>query len=147
MEFDDEYFMNIALIEAKKALAIDEVPIGAIVVQNNKIISRGYNQTELLNDPTAHAEMLALTSAFNLLGSKYLFDATLYVTLEPCLMCCGALYWSKVGNIVFGGNDSKNGYQSIVGDKKGFHPKTKVKSGVLAEETTQLVIDFFKSKR
>ncbi|MEY2811219.1 MAG: hypothetical protein RI991_214, partial [Bacteroidota bacterium] len=100
-----EYYMKLALKEAEKAFAEDEVPVGAIVVMNNKVISRGYNMVEKLNDPTAHAEIIALTSAFNALGSKYLPDATLYVTVEPCLMCAGALHWSKVGTIVWGASD------------------------------------------
>jgi tRNA(adenine34) deaminase len=102
IEYDDIYFMQQALKEAVTAYEADEVPVGAVVVINNKIIARGHNQVELLNDSTAHAEILALTSAFNKLGSKYLPNATLYVTVEPCLMCCGAMYWSKIGRIVFG---------------------------------------------
>ena len=107
----DEHYMKLALKEAQKALENDEVPIGAIVVLQNNIISKGWNQVELLNDSTAHAEIIALTSAYNYLGSKYLPEATLYVTLEPCLMCCGALYWSKIGRVVFGAYDEKHGFQ------------------------------------
>src|SRR6476469_9707057 len=109
LEYDDSYFMRQALKEAQIALDMDEVPVGAVVVIDNKIISRGHNQVELLNDSTAHAEILALTSAFNYLGAKCLPEATLYVTVEPCLMCCGAMYWSKLGRIVFGTPDEKNG--------------------------------------
>ena len=143
----DEHFMKQALVQAKRALEEGEIPIGAVVVMNERIVSRGYNQTEMLNDCTAHAEMIALTAAFNELGAKYLPDATLYVTIEPCLMCCGALYWSKIGRVVFGGTDEKNGYKHVVGDQYGFHPKTKISHGILAEECTQLMKDFFKSKR
>jgi tRNA(adenine34) deaminase len=143
----DEYYMKQALAQAQIAFEAGEVPIGAVVVMNDRIISRGYNQTELLNDCTAHAEMIALTSAFNELGAKYLPEATLYVTIEPCLMCCGALYWSKIGRVVYGGVDEKNGYKNIVETKHGFHPKTQVSYGVLGEECVQLMKDFFKSKR
>src|ERR1700751_3823217 len=104
-EHSDEYFMQQALKEAQKAFEANEVPVGAIVVVNNKIIARAYNQVELLNDPTAHAEILAVTSACNFLGAKYLATASLYVTIEPCLMCCGAMYWSKLARIVYGAND------------------------------------------
>src|SRR3982751_3263612 len=107
----DEDFMKQALIQAQKAFDEDEVPVGAVVVMSNKIIARGYNQVEKLNDPTAHAEIIALTSAFNFLGSKYLPEATIYITIEPCLMCAGALYWSKIGRIVYGAADDKNGYR------------------------------------
>src|SRR5687767_15829131 len=128
----DEYYMTQALKEAKKALVDDEVPIGAVVVLNGKVIARGHNMTEKLNDPTAHAEMIALTSAFNLLGSKYLPEATLYVTIEPCLMCAGALYWRKIGAIVFGAKDEKNGYRRV--STAPFHPKTTIQGGILEEE-------------
>jgi tRNA(adenine34) deaminase len=143
----DEHYMKLALKEAEKAFAEDEVPVGAIVVINNKIISRGYNMVEKLNDPTAHAEIIALTSAFNALGSKYLPDATLYVTVEPCLMCAGALHWSKIGKIVWGAEDIKNGHQVYTGDRNPFHVKTQILTGLLAEESAQLMKDFFKSKR
>ena len=106
---NDEHFMKQALVQAQRAFEEEEVPVGAVIVQNGKIIARGYNQVEKLNDCTAHAEIIALTSAFNYLGSKYLPDATLYVTVEPCVMCAGALYWSKIGRIVYGASDSKNG--------------------------------------
>lgn len=147
LEYDDEYFMQQALKEARLAYEADEVPVGAVVVMNNKVISRGHNQVELLNDATAHAEILALTSAFNFLGSKYLPNATLYVTVEPCLMCSGALYWSKVGRIVFGTPDPKNGYQHITLENWPFHPKTTLSSGILEDECAFLMRSFFKSKR
>ncbi|HEX7846562.1 MAG TPA: nucleoside deaminase [Chitinophagaceae bacterium] len=143
----DEYFMMQAIKEAKKALEDDEIPIGAVVVLNEKIIARGHNMTERLNDPTAHAEMIALTSAFNALGSKYLPEATLYVTVEPCLMCAGALYWSKISKIVWGADDEKNGHKRITGSNWPFHPKTQIIHGVMKEECGQLMKDFFKSKR
>lgn len=145
--FDDTYFMKQALREARLAYEADEVPVGAVVVWGEKIIARGHNQTEQLNDCTAHAEMIALTAAFNGLGSKYLPDATLYVTLEPCLMCSGALYWSKIGRVVFGASDSKNGYRKTTGDQWPFHPKTELSHGILAEECAQLMKDFFSGKR
>lgn len=144
---DDEYFMRKALAEAELAYSKDEVPVGAIVVIDNKIISRGHNQVELLNDSTAHAEIIALTAAYNSLGAKYLPDATLYVTVEPCLMCCGALYWSKIGKVVFGASDEKNGYKHITKENWPFHPKTELVHGVLAEECASLMKAFFKSKR
>ncbi len=143
----DEYYMMQALKEAKKAFEDDEVPIGAIVVVNEKIIARGHNMTERLNDPTAHAEMIALTSAFNLLGSKYLPDATLYITVEPCLMCAGAIYWSKLHKIVYGADDEKNGYKKTTAANWTFHPKTELIRGVMREECAQLMKDFFKNKR
>ena len=143
----DEYFMTQALKEARKAFDADEVPVGAVVVLNEKIIARGYNMVEKLNDPTAHAEMIALTSAFGLLGSKYLPDATIYVTIEPCFMCAGAVYWSKIGKIVYGADDEKNGYKKIAGGNWPFHPKTELIRGVLQEECAQLMKKFFKLKR
>ena len=143
----DEHYMNLALKEAQKALDGDEVPVGAIVVVQNRIISKGWNQVELLNDSTAHAEIIALTAAFNYLGSKYLPDATLYVTLEPCLMCCGALYWSKINRIVFGAYDEKNGFKKYTGNKNPFHPKTEIVGGLLQEECSALIKSFFKDKR
>lgn len=143
----EEYFMKMALKEAEKAFEEGEVPVGAVVVIGGKIISRGYNMVEKLNDPTAHAEIIALTSAFNSLGSKYLPDATIYVTLEPCLMCAGALHWSKIGKIVWGAEDIKNGHQVYTGDRNPFHVKTQILTGLLAEESAQLMKDFFKFKR
>ena len=143
----DEYYMMQALKEARKAFDADEVPVGAVVVLNEKVIARGYNMVEKLNDPTAHAEMIALTSAFGLLGSKYLPEATLYVTLEPCFMCAGAIYWSKIGKIVYGADDEKNGYKKTAGTNWPFHPKTELIRGVLKEECARLMKDFFKKKR
>jgi tRNA(adenine34) deaminase len=144
----DEHFMQLALKEAQRAFDEDEVPVGAVVIMNNKIIARGYNMTEKLNDPTAHAEMIALTAAFNFLGSKYLPEATLYVTVEPCLMCAGALYWSKIGRIVWGASDEKNGHaQHFNTAPAPFHPKTNITKAVLQEPCAQLMKDFFKRKR
>ena len=147
IEFDDIYFMQQALKEAVLAYEADEVPVGAVVVMNNKIIARGHNQVELLNDSTAHAEILALTSAYNHLGAKYLPDACLYVTVEPCLMCCGALYWGKVGRIVYGTADEKNGFKKTTKENWPFHPKTELIAGIMADECAQLMRSFFKSKR
>jgi tRNA(adenine34) deaminase len=144
---NDEHYMLQAYKQAQRAFEDDEVPIGAVVVMNEKIISRGYNQTERLNDPTAHAEMIALTSAFNFLGSKYLPDATLYVTVEPCLMCAGALYWSKISRIVWGADDEKNGHKRITENNWPFHPKTEVVKGIMKDECAQLIKDFFKPRR
>jgi tRNA(adenine34) deaminase len=144
---NDEQYMRLALREAATAFEQDEVPIGAILVINEKIIARSHNQVELLNDSTAHAEILSLTTAFNALGSKYIPNATLYVTIEPCLMCCGALYWSKIGKVVFGAPDDKNSYRKYTGDVNPFHPKTIVIGGVLEAECASLMKEFFKSKR
>ncbi len=144
IDFSDEYFMQEALKEANLAFEADEVPVGAVVVLNNKIIARGHNQVELLNDSTAHAEILALTSAYSAMGAKYLPEATLYVTLEPCMMCAGALYWGKISRIVYGAHDEKNGYQKIA---QPFGPKIKIVGGVLAGECSWLMKNFFKNKR
>jgi tRNA(adenine34) deaminase len=143
----DEYFMMQAMKEAKKAFEDGEVPVGAIVVINERVIAHGHNMVEKLNDSTAHSEIIALTSAFNLLGSKYLPEATLYVTIEPCLMCAGAMYWSKLGKIVYGADDEKNGYKKTAGTNWPFHPKTELIRGVMKEECAKLMKDFFKSKR
>jgi tRNA(adenine34) deaminase len=143
----DEYFMIQALKEARLAFDEGEIPIGAVVVINQKVIARGHNMTERLNDPTAHAEMIALTSAFNYLGSKYLPEATLYVTVEPCLMCAGALYWSKIHRIVWGAEDEKNGHKRITRDEWPFHPKTETASGILKEECSTLMKEFFRARR
>lgn len=143
----DEHYMKQALREAQKAFEEDEVPVGAVVVMNERIIARGYNQVEKLNDSTAHAEIIALTAAFNFLGSKYLPDATLYVTVEPCVMCSGALYWSKIGRVLYGTPDEKNGYRHTTGSNSPFHPKTIVAHGVLAAECAMLMKDFFRNKR
>ncbi len=143
----DEQYMRLAILEAQKAGEKDEVPIGAIVVLKNQIIAKAHNQVELLNDSTAHAEILALTTAYQYLGSKYLPEATLYVTIEPCLMCSGALYWSKIGRLVFGAKDEKNGYRRITGNNSPFHPKTELVGGVLEKECASLVVEFFRGKR
>ncbi|MBL0152313.1 MAG: nucleoside deaminase [Chitinophagaceae bacterium] len=143
----DEYFMTQALKEARQAQDEEEIPVGAVVVMQGKIIARGHNMTERLQDPTAHAEMIALTSAYNTLGSKYLPEATLYVTLEPCLMCAGAIYWSKLGRIVYGAEDPKNGYRKTTAANWPFHPKTELIRGVLAEECARLMTEFFRNKR
>ena len=145
--YGDEHFMRQALREAQDAYYEGEVPIGAVVAINNKIIARGHNQVERLNDPTAHAEILAITSACSYLGAKYLPDATLYVTIEPCHMCAGALYWSKLKRVVFGAKDLKQGYQFFFENKNPFHPKTEIISGVLAEESAKLIKEFFKERR
>jgi tRNA(adenine34) deaminase len=143
----DEQYMQLALKEAQKAFDKDEVPVGAIVVMNNQIIAKAHNQVELLRDSTAHAEILALTTAFQNLSSKYLPEATLYVTVEPCLMCSGALYWSKISRIVFGASDDKNSYRRVSGSNNPFHPKTTIIGGVLEDESAKLMKDFFRSKR
>ena len=143
--YSDEYFMNEALKEARKAFDADEVPVGAIIVAENKIIARGHNLTEQLNDVTAHAEMQTITSAANYIGGKYLNDCTLYVTLEPCLMCAGALQWSHITKIVYGATDDKKGYSKI--NQPVLHPKTTVIKGVLEDECSKLLKDFFKIKR
>jgi len=145
--FDDIYFMKEALRLARQAAEAGEVPVGAIVVWDSRIIGRGYNQVELLSDSTAHAEMIAITAATNSIGAKYLMEATLYVTVEPCLMCCGAMYWSKTGRIVYGAPDIKNGYRKTTGDNWPFHPKTTLTGGVLAEECAELMKTFFAAKR
>ena len=143
----DEHYMKLAIAEAQKAFDKDEVPIGAVVVLQDKIIARAHNQVELLNDSTAHAEILALTTAYQFLGSKYLPEATLYVTVEPCLMCSGALYWSKIGRIVFGAYDEKNSYRRSTGTNNPFHPKTEIVGGVMEEECAGLMKEFFRRLR
>ncbi|HLP11205.1 MAG TPA: nucleoside deaminase [Flavobacteriales bacterium] len=143
--YNDEYFMKQALNEAIKALEKDEVPVGAVIVAGNKVIARGHNLTEMLNDVTAHAEMQAITAAANHLGAKYLIDCTLYVTLEPCVMCAGALFWSQISKIVYGATDEKRG--AHLTGKNLYHPKTVVEGGILAEESATLLKNFFKSKR
>lgn len=142
-----EYFMQQALKEAQLAFDADEVPVGAVVVMNNQIIARAHNQVELLNDSTAHAEILALTSAYSALGAKYLPEATLYVTVEPCLMCCGAIYWGKLGRIVYGASDEKSGYKHHTKEQWPFHPKTELISGVLEADCAFLMRSFFRAKR
>lgn len=145
MDRSHEDFMKQALRQAEKACESDEVPVGAVVVVQNRIIARGYNQVELLNDATAHAEMIALTAAFGALGAKYLPDATLYVTIEPCTMCCGALYWSKIARVVYGAADHKHGGLSLHG--RLLHPKTEIISGVMSDECSTLMKEFFAAKR
>lgn len=140
-----EQYMRAALAEANKALEKQEIPVGAVIVCNDMIIARAHNLTETLKDPTAHAEMQAITAATNWLGGKYLSDCTLYVTLEPCAMCAGAIGWSQAPALVFGATDEKKGYRTISGSL--LHPKTKVESGVLEEECRELLIKFFKKKR
>ena len=142
--FSDEYFMNEALKQAQLAFEADEVPIGAIIVCQNKIIAKAHNLTERLTDVTAHAEMQAITSAANFIGGKYLKGCTLYVTLEPCQMCAGALYWSQISKIVFGASDDQRGYQNL---GTTIHPKTQVIQGVLAKECSDLMLRFFASRR
>lgn len=142
--FTDEYFMKKALQEAEIAFEKDEIPVGAIIVVNNTVIARTHNLTELLHDVTAHAEMQAITSAANFLGGKYLKGCTLYVTVEPCQMCAGALYWSQISKIVFGAFDEKRGYLAM---GTQIHPKTEVVSGVLAAECGALMTSFFQKKR
>ncbi len=142
---DDEKFMRMALMQANEAAERDEVPIGAVIVCRGKVIARGHNLTETLTDVTAHAEMQAITSAATFLGGKYLTGCTVYVTVEPCLMCAGALGWSQVDRIVYGASDDKRGYHTFCSNP--FHKKTKVEGGVLAEECAQLMTDFFKKKR
>jgi tRNA(adenine34) deaminase len=143
--FDDEYFMKQALVEAQAAAAEEEVPVGAVIVCNNRIITRTHNQTERLNDPTAHAEMLAITSATNILGAKYLVDCTLYVTLEPCIMCAGAIGWSQMGAIIYGASDKKKGFTRYA--PQAMHPKAIIKSGILEEKSVQLITEFFRKRR
>lgn len=141
----DEYFMKQALAEARLAAEEGEVPVGAVVVCNNQIIARGHNQTERLNDPTAHAEMIALTSATGVLGAKYLPDCILYVTVEPCIMCAGAIGWAQVSTIVYGASDEKRGFSIYA--PKAFHPKAIVKKGILEKECADEMVSFFKKKR
>lgn len=142
--FTDAYFMKKAIEEAKIALDKGEVPIGAVIVAQNRIIAKAHNLTETLNDVTAHAEMQAITSAANFLGGKYLKDCTLYVTLEPCQMCGGALYWSQISKLVFGAYDSKRGFTAM---NTKIHPKTEIVGGILQEECASLITIFFKGKR
>ena len=143
--FDDTYFMTEALKEAQKAYDKDEVPVGAIIVCENQIIARAHNFTEALNDVTAHAEMQAFTSASDFLGGKYLNECTLYVTLEPCIMCAGAAYWTQLKKVVYGAKDEKRGFSILA--ENILHPKTEVISGLLQEECSILLADFFKTKR
>jgi tRNA(adenine34) deaminase len=141
----DEHFMKLAYAEAQEALAKDEVPIGAVVVQNGAVIGRGHNLTQTLNDVTAHAEMQAITAAASYLGAKYLNECTRYVTLEPCVMCAGAIAWSQLGTLVYAAEDPKKGYTLL--DKNILHPKTEVRKGVMQEECAELLKSFFAKKR
>jgi len=143
--FSDEYFMKEAMKQAQIAFDLGEVPVGAVITANNRIIGKGYNLTEQLNDITAHAEIQAITAAEGYLGAKYLTDCTIYVSLEPCIMCAGALYWSQISKLVFGAFDPKSGYQ-----RTGFpilHPKTEVLGGIMEVESNKLLKDFFVTKR
>lgn len=142
--FTDEYYMKMALQEAEAALEKDEVPIGCVVVSNNRIIARAHNLTETLNDVTAHAEMQAITSAANFLGGKYLKECTLYVTMEPCVMCSGALSWSQISKVVIGARDEQRGF---INKHLSLHPKTEVITGIMETECSSIVKEFFKSKR
>lgn len=142
---DDRFYMKQALMEAEKAASRGEVPVGAVVVCRDRILARAHNLTEMLNDVTAHAEMQAITAAANALGGKYLNDCTLYVTVEPCVMCAGAIAWAQTGRLVFGAEDEKRGYQKYA--PNALHPKTEVVKGVMAEECAQLMKDFFRRKR
>ena len=142
---DDTHFMNEALKEAKKAFEKDEVPVGGVIVCGNQIIARAHNFTQRLNDATAHAEMQVFTMAANFLGGKYLNECTLYVTLEPCVMCAGASYWTQLKRVVYGAKDTKRGYSQLT--ENILHPKTEVIGGVLVEECTELLSCFFKNKR
>lgn len=143
--YSDEYYMKEAFRQAQYAYEEGEIPVGAVVVAGNRIIAKAYNQTERLTDITAHAEMLAITSASNYLGSKYLKDCTLYVTLEPCPMCAGALYWSQIGRIVYGASDEKRGFKKISSEM--LHPKTEVVSGIFKDACEDLLQEFFKKLR
>src|SRR4051812_41910315 len=145
MVFDHEYFMREALKEARYAFEEDEIPIGAVIVSQNRIIARAHNLTERLTDVTAHAEMQAFTSASNFLGGKYLDECTLYVTIEPCVMCAGASYWTQLGKVIFGTRDEKKGFLLV--SKKILHPKTTLISGVLEKECADLIQEFFRKKR
>ncbi len=142
---EDSYYMGLALRQAARALEEEEIPVGAVVVCQGKVVAKAYNQTEILTDVTAHAEMLAITSAAQTIGAKYLKDCTLYVTLEPCLMCAGAIYWSQLGRLVYGATEEKRGFSSL--GKQVLHPKTEVVSGILAEESETLLKEFFSMRR
>ena len=142
---DDEKFMRLALAEAQEAALRDEVPIGAVIVCQGRVIARGHNLTETLTDVTAHAEMQAITSAASFLGGKYLTDCTLYVTVEPCLMCAGALAWSQISRVVYGAPDDKRGFHTYCNSP--FHKKTTITAGILANECAKLMTEFFKKKR
>ena len=142
--YDDTYYMKCALQEAETAFKKGEIPIGAVIAINNQIIARSHNLTETLNDVTAHAEMQAITAAANFLGGKYLQDCTLYVTIEPCQMCAGALFWSQIQNIIYGARDEKRGCINL---KSKLHPKTKIRGGIMEKEASELLKKFFIEKR
>ncbi|MBK8698634.1 MAG: nucleoside deaminase [Saprospiraceae bacterium] len=143
--FTDEYFMKQAYLEAIYAAENDEVPVGAVIVIGNRVIARAHNQSEMLQDVTAHAEILAITAAASFLNHKYLNDCTLYVTLEPCVMCAGALYWSQIGRVVFGAPDDKRGFMRY--GKELLHPATKLEYGIMMDECSELISSFFRKKR
>lgn len=145
VNYTDEYFMKEALKEAEKAMMRDEIPVGAVIVYKNQVIGRAHNLTEALNDVTAHAEMQAFTAAASTMGGKYLTECTLYVTLEPCIMCAGASFWTQIGRIVYGAADEERGFTRI--RKKILHPKTQVLAGVLEQECSKILKDFFRKKR
>lgn len=142
--FTHEYFMKIALQQAQEAYEQEEVPIGCVVISNDRVIAKSHNLTETLNDVTAHAEMQAITSAANYLGGKYLIDCTIYVTMEPCVMCCGALNWSQISKVVIGARDEQRGF---INKKLSLHPKTELITGILEMECSELLKDFFKNRR
>lgn len=142
--FSDEHYMKLAYDEAKKAFGEDEIPVGAVIVSNNKVIAKTHNQTETLNDVTAHAEMLAITAAANVLGAKYLNGCTLYVTLEPCPMCASALEHAHIGKVVWAADDPKNGFKRF---GNMLHPKTEVLTGIMKDECSALMVEFFEKKR
>lgn len=141
IDFSDNYFMKMALKEAQVAFDNGEIPVGAVIISNNQVIAKAHNLTETLNDPTAHAEMQAITAATEYMGGKYLTDCTLYVTMEPCVMCAGALFWSQISRIVYGASDEKRGYSAF--SNNILHPKTKVLSGVMEQECSAIITDFF----
>jgi tRNA(adenine34) deaminase len=143
--FSDESYMKEAMKEAQKAFDLDEVPVGAVIVCDNRIIARAHNLTERLNDVTAHAEMQAITAAANFLGGKYLKDCSLYVTLEPCVMCAGAIFWAQISKLVYGASDEKRGFTKV--DNRIIHPTTKVQSGVMGDISAQLLKEFFRNRR
>ena len=146
MTRDDNYYMDLALAEAREAMRCDEIPVGAIIVSDGRIIGRGHNLTETLHDVTAHAEMQAITAAANYLGGKYLDNATLFVTLEPCLMCAGAIGWSQLRRIVIGARDPRRGFSALT-SVSPFHPKAEIVWDVRGEECSRLIVDFFKNRR
>lgn len=145
MSQEDEYYMGLALMQAQKALDEEEIPVGAVVVCQGRVVAKAYNQTEVLMDVTAHAEMIAITSAAQTIGAKYLKDCTMYVTLEPCLMCAGALYWSQLGRLVYGAKEEKRGFERV--GQSVLHPKTEILGGIRAEESESLLKEFFSMRR